>query len=234
MIDRSCGLPRWFEASAALLALVVASPLLLAAAVGVATTSRGPVMYRQVRVGRSRKAFVLYKFRTMRVGAQGPQVTATGDSRVTTVGRFLRKTKLDELPELWNVVKGDMSLVGPRPEVPRHVEATDLWCEVLAVRPGVTDPVTLVLRNEEDLLAGVDGDTETFYRTVLQPYKLLYYSKYLRQRSAWTDLKILSATIYAIVFPRTAPVPSQDDILAWTRMQDPSMSDSMKSAKSSC
>lgn len=229
------GLPHWLEATSALLGLVAASPLLLVAAVMIAVSSRGPIIYRQERVGRGGRRFTMYKFRTMRTATGGPQVTARGDNRVTSVGKLLRKSKVDELPELWNVVKGDMSLVGPRPEVPRYELDTDLWRKVIAARPGITDPVTLVLRNEEDLLGEVEGDAELFYRSVLQPYKLLYYAKYLRERSAWSDLKVLFSTVFSVVFPAMAPAPKKEDIVAWTREQQASLSaHPAQSVESSC
>jgi lipopolysaccharide/colanic/teichoic acid biosynthesis glycosyltransferase len=118
------------------------------------------------------------------------------------VGRFLRRSKLDELPQLWNVVRGDMSLVGPRPEVARYVDMQDpVWQRVLRVRPGITDPVTLQLRDEEALLAGVEGDRERFYREELQPEKLRQYAAYLENRSAWADVKVLYKTVLAVLFP---------------------------------
>ena len=169
------GIPRVGEAVAALAALLVLSPLICAAALAVAISSRGPVLFRQRRMGRSGREFLLYKLRTMRVqtAAAGPQVTARDDERVTRVGKFLRRTKLDELPELWNVFKGDMSLIGPRPEVPRYVDLSNpQWRLVLEARPGLTDPVTLRLRQEEVLLARVEGDREQFYLKTLQPFKL--------------------------------------------------------------
>jgi len=228
------GLPRWFEATTAALALAAISPLLLPLAVAVAASSRGSVLYRQERVGRRGRQFVLYKLRTMRVGGDGPQITARDDSRITPVGRYLRKMKLDELPELWNVLKGDMSLVGPRPEVPRYLGSDDLWTEVLAARPGLTDPVTLVLRNEEDLLARVGGEVDIFYRTVLQPYKLLYYSKYLRERTAWTDIVVLCKTIYSVVFPHANPAPTREDIVAWAGKRQTAIGSGSTTTTSSC
>jgi lipopolysaccharide/colanic/teichoic acid biosynthesis glycosyltransferase len=133
----------------------------------------------------------------MRSG-DGLEVTAAGDSRVTRVGRILRRWKLDELPQLWNVLAGDLSFVGPRPEVPALVEGSnDLWKRVLAVRPGITDPVTLALKDEEALLASVAGDRERFYRETLQPYKLRGYVEYLEMRSAWTDLGVIAKTVLA-------------------------------------
>jgi lipopolysaccharide/colanic/teichoic acid biosynthesis glycosyltransferase len=159
--------------------------------------------------------FTLYKLRTMRVAAAGAQVTAAGDARVTRVGRILRQTKLDELPGLWNVVRGEMSLVGPRPEVPRYVDPNSAtWRLVLEARPGLTDPVTLRLRNEEALLAEVGGDRERFYTEALQPFKLAGYAEYLRGRSWRVDVKILCATARAVVFPRQAPPPTLEEVLA--------------------
>jgi lipopolysaccharide/colanic/teichoic acid biosynthesis glycosyltransferase len=144
----------------------------------------------------------MFKFRSMSVDASGTGITAGGDARVTPAGRWLRRLKLDELPELWNVLRGDMALVGPRPEVPEFVDNSDpLWQEVLAVRPGLTDPVTLKLRDEEGLLAGAPGDLEVYYRETLQPAKLAGYAEYARTRTALSDLRILVATIWAILSP---------------------------------
>src|SRR5262245_30392338 len=126
------GLPREVEAAIALVALVIVAPLIALSAIMIAVTSRGPVIFRQKRMGRKGRPFTMYKLRTMRVANSGPQVTAGDDVRVTPVGKFLRKTKLDELPELWNVLKGDMSLIGPRPEGPRDIDIEDpVWCLVV-------------------------------------------------------------------------------------------------------
>jgi lipopolysaccharide/colanic/teichoic acid biosynthesis glycosyltransferase len=194
------GLPRWFDIVCSLIGLVVLSPLLLVAGAVVRVTSRGEALFRQKRVGHNGHAFTLYKLRTMSVSDPGPQVTSGDDVRITRVGRFLRRTKLDELPTLWNVLKGDMALVGPRPEVPRYVELEDpLWQQVLAVRPGITDPVTLELRHEERLLAQIDGDAEEYYMEKLQPLKLKGYVAYLEQRTWHSDLKVLCRTVAAVV-----------------------------------
>jgi lipopolysaccharide/colanic/teichoic acid biosynthesis glycosyltransferase len=145
----------------------------------------------------------------MRASSKGPEVTAGNDSRITVVGRVLRKTKLDELPELWNVLKGDMSLVGPRPEVPRFVDLEDpKWRTVLRTRPGLTDPVTLRLRNEERLLDQVDGDVERFYVGTLQPLKLNGYLEYLENRSWATDFRIILKTALAVILPSRTPSPT--------------------------
>jgi len=196
------GLPRFAEALMAVAGLALSAPIIAAAAAAVAMTSGFPIFFRQERVGRYGRPFVLIKLRTMRPSGGGPQVTATDDSRMTTVGRFLRRAKIDELPELWNIVRGDMSFVGPRPEVARYVHAEDgRWQEILCARPGLTDPVTLKLRNEEALLAQVQGDRDQFYRETLQPLKLQGYCEYLRRRSWWSDLGVLSKTVIAIIWP---------------------------------
>jgi lipopolysaccharide/colanic/teichoic acid biosynthesis glycosyltransferase len=147
----------------------------------------------------------------------GPQVTAGDDIRITPVGKFLRKTKLDELPELWNILKGDMSLIGPRPEVPRYVDLDDpMWRLVLEARPGITDPMTLRLRNEEALLVEVEGDRERFYLETLQPFKLEGYLDYLQTRSWRSDLKVLWQTIVAVVFPNKTSLPTLEEVQSYT------------------
>ena len=125
------------------------------------------------------------------------------------MGRWLRKAKVDELPELWNVLKGDMSLVGPRPEVPRYVDMNNpLWKLVLEARPGITDRITLSLRNEEALLAAANADREEFYLNTLQPFKLQGYLSYLRERSFWRDVRVLVETCGAVVLPGWALPPT--------------------------
>jgi len=199
------GIPRPIEFVTAALGLVLSAPVVTVAGLMIRAFSRGPILFRQERVGRGGRTFVLYKLRTMRPSADGPQVTARGDDRITPVGRILRKTKLDELPQLWNVLRGDMSLVGPRPEVPRYVNLEDpLWVETLRVRPGITDPVTLKLKDEESLLAGFGGDPERFYREELQPEKLREYVAYSRKRSWATDVAVLCRTVLAVLFPSGA------------------------------
>ncbi len=218
------GLPRYFEAPIALLLLVIASPATLLAALLIRVTSPGPVLFRQARVGRSGRVFILYKLRTMRLSSLGSQVTAADDSRITWIGRILRKTKVDELPELWNVLKGDLSLVGARPEVPQYVDMENpLWKTVLQARPGITDPVTLKLRNEDVLLSQVAGDREEYYRKVLQTYKLQGYVDYLSKRTGWSDLKVLLQTTIAVVFPHTAPLPSSAEIEQCVKMSQHSL-----------
>jgi lipopolysaccharide/colanic/teichoic acid biosynthesis glycosyltransferase len=197
------GLPRSFDVLASLIGLLLSAPLLLVSAFTVALTSRGGVLFRQKRVGKDGDTFTLYKLRTMRVSNGGPQVTTAGDARITRPGRFLRSTKIDELPTLWNVLRGDMAFVGPRPEVPRYVKLDDpIWQAVLAARPGITDPVTLELRDEEGLLAQVNGDAEKYYVEELQPLKLKGYVAYLETRNWRSDLNVLLRTVAAVVIPQ--------------------------------
>ena len=208
----SAGLPRWVEILLASGGLLVLSPLLAIAAVAVKLSSPGPVLFRQQRIGRGGKPFTLLKFRSMRQDNRGLAITAAGDSRITTVGRWLRSSKADEFPELWNILVGEMSFVGPRPEVPRYVDPSGpRWQAVLRARPGLTDPVTLVLRNEEQLLAQVD-DAESFYREVLLPYKLIGNAQYLARRTAWSDLRLIVDTVWSVLRPGRRPPPGVEEI----------------------
>ena len=207
------GLPRWVEATFAIAGLVVSAPVIALSGLGIAVFSGRPIFFRQQRVGQHGDTFDLYKLRTMTPSAGGPQITSNGDSRITRLGRFLRNTKLDELPTLWNVLRGDMSLVGPRPEVPRFVQLADpIWQKVLAVKPGITDPVTLRLRSEAELLAQIEGDTEEYYAKELQPAKLKGYVAYLEDRTWRTDLQVLLQTLGAVVVPRESTGLSVDGV----------------------
>jgi lipopolysaccharide/colanic/teichoic acid biosynthesis glycosyltransferase len=193
------GIPRWADFTIAAIGLIVAGPVIAVTALAIAASSGMPVFFRQKRVGRRGEMFELYKLRTMKSSMEGPQVTSRGDGRITSLGRFLRRTKLDELPSLWNVLRGDMALVGPRPEVPRYVRLEDpQWQVILQVRPGITDPVTLRLRNEEDLMARASGDPETYYLNELQPSKLNGYVSYLQQRTCRGDLSMLWRTVVEV------------------------------------
>jgi lipopolysaccharide/colanic/teichoic acid biosynthesis glycosyltransferase len=213
--DPPPGIPRVVEAAAAILGLVVFSPVLALVAIGVRLTSPGPAIFRQPRVGRHGVEFTLMKFRTMLVHDAPHGVTASGDPRVTGLGRWLRRLKADELPELWNIARGDMSFVGPRPEVPRYVDLNDpAWRVVLRARPGITDPVTLRLINEESVLASVAEDRERFYLDVLQPYKLAGYAEYLRRRTCVSDLGVVLRTALAVVLPVSPAPPSIGEIRA--------------------
>lgn len=193
------GVRRLLDVIISAMGLVLLSPLFLIISVWIKLDSPGPAFYRAQRVGKDGKLFRLYKFRSMVADAdrRGPGITATGDVRVTQAGRFLRRTKLDELPQLINVLKGDMSLVGPRPEDPRYVALyTPEQRRVLAVRPGITSAASLVYRHEEQLLAGEDW--ETVYRTKVLPDKLAIDLDYLERRTLGSDLKLILQTIVAM------------------------------------
>ena len=206
------GIPRTYEIALAVLGLAAAAPVLAVFAVLIKLNSCGPVIFRQRRIGLKGEPFTLFKLRTMGVCGKGSMITAADDMRVTPIGRILRKYKIDELPELWNVLRGDMSFVGPRPEVPEFVDMTDpLWIEILDHRPGVTDPVTLRLRNEEQLLAQV-ADKELYYRQIVQPYKMRGYVRFIRTKSWKTDIRIIGRTLMAVVFPRSVKSPSKDEM----------------------
>jgi lipopolysaccharide/colanic/teichoic acid biosynthesis glycosyltransferase len=191
------GFKRSFDFLAALLAIVVLSPVFIIVGALVAITSQGPLLYRQKRVGRDGRLFEICKFRTMCVGADrsGPSVTASDDERITPIGRWLRISKLDEIPQLFNVLRGDMSLVGPRPQVPQFVEHFDpnLRELVLRVRPGITGPTAIRFRHEEQLLAN-QPDRENFYIRTILPIKLEMDVDYVANRSMGEDMKILFAT----------------------------------------
>lgn len=191
---------RAFDFAVSSSALVVLSPLLAAIGVAVKVTDpSGPVLFSQERVGRHGKVFRIHKFRSMRAGAAGLQVTSAGDDRITPVGKVIRKTKLDELPQLWDVAVGNMSLVGPRPEVPKYVALWpgDLREVILSVRPGITDPASVRFRNESEELAAAD-DPEAHYVDVILPEKARMYAAYARTRTFLGDLKILAATLVAV------------------------------------
>jgi lipopolysaccharide/colanic/teichoic acid biosynthesis glycosyltransferase len=192
---------RVFDCFAAATLLLLASPLLAGIAAAIFLETGLPLVFRQKRVGRNGNLFTLLKFRTMRVGSSGPSITVRGDSRVTRAGKVLRKFKLDELPQLWNVVRGDMSLVGPRPEVPEYVDGSDpVWQAVLRVRPGITDPASIAFRNEEELLAKA-SDPFQFYKENLLPAKLSLNLAYLEKRSLWLDIRVLLETARCAVLP---------------------------------
>jgi lipopolysaccharide/colanic/teichoic acid biosynthesis glycosyltransferase len=206
------GLPRNLEFLLAAVGLIVLSPVLLLCALLVWFSSPGGIFFRQSRTGQHGKTFTLYKFRTMVISKDGLLITAATDCRITRVGRILRQWKLDELPEFYNVLRGEMSFVGPRPEVPELVDFSNpAWDTILKRRPGITDPVTLCLRNEEAFLANVE-DKEAFYREVIQPFKLNGYLEYLETKSLKNDLKIVVQTVKVILLPRTAPTPTLEKV----------------------
>ncbi len=193
---------RAFDLLASLTGIALLAPVLLLAAALVKVQDGGPVLFRQMRVGRGFRVFPLLKFRTMIAGADraGPQVTARGDARITPVGRMLRRTKLDELPQLFNVLRGDMSIVGPRPEVPKYVEMfrDRHYNAILTVRPGITDYAAIEFRDEEALLGTFDSPEEGYVREVL-PRKIALYERYLREVGFLTDLRLVLATLWRIV-----------------------------------
>ncbi|WP_417013419.1 sugar transferase [Alistipes sp.] len=192
---------RLFDLLASAAGLLVLSPLFLLLALWVKSDSPGPVFYRQTRVGRGNRDFRLFKFRSMRVGADKKGLITVGgrDPRVTRSGYCIRKYKLDELPQLINVFLGDMSLVGPRPEVRKYVELyTPEQMRVLDVRPGITDPASIRYRNENELLAASD-DPERFYRETIMQDKLRINLEYVAERSFFYDLKLIFKTFWTII-----------------------------------
>ncbi len=196
-------LKRTFDFLASFFGLLLLSPLILCIAVWVKCDSKGPIFYRQVRVGKDGREFKLFKFRSMRVGADRAGLLTLGDRdpRVTRSGFWLRKTKLDELPQLFNVLVGDMSLVGPRPEVPKYVALyTPEQREVLSVRPGITDTASLEMRNEAELMAQ-QVDSEGYYMNVQIPLKIKLAKEYIAQQSLLSDLKLIVRTI-GVMFKR--------------------------------
>jgi lipopolysaccharide/colanic/teichoic acid biosynthesis glycosyltransferase len=188
-------------------ALLLLGPVLLAIALWVRCDSAGGALFRQERVGRHGRHFTIYKFRTMRTGADrsGPAITVGEDARITRAGHWLRHSKLDELPQLLNVLTGDMSLVGPRPEVPRYVAMypAEISAIVLSVRPGITDLASIAFRNESTLLAQ-SADPERTYVEDILPVKLEYAARYAQNPSLWQDLVILVRTVDAVLRPARA------------------------------
>lgn len=192
---------RLFDIILSSLGLLLLSPLFAIVAIWIKLDSKGPIFYRQVRVGRYNQDFRIYKFRSMRVGSdKGSLVTIGGrDPRITTSGYFIRKFKIDELPQLINVLIGDMSLVGPRPEVRHYVNYwTPEQMHVLDVRPGITDPASIKFRNENELLEKA-GDPEKYYIEVIMQEKIRLYLEYVNQHNLFYDLKIIFQTFWAII-----------------------------------
>lgn len=189
---------RLFDIVCSFFGLLVLSPLFIFLSLWVGLGSKGGVFYKQKRVGRFNKDFTLYKFRSMRVGADKKGLLTIGgkDSRVTKAGFFIRKYKLDELPQLLNVLKGDMSFVGPRPEVRKYVDMyTERQLKVLDVRPGITDLASIKYRNENDLLAAADNP-EQYYIDVVMQDKLALNLQYIETRSFFGDIKLIFRTIF--------------------------------------
>ena len=192
---------RLFDAIASLVALAVLSPFFLVIAALIKLDSPGPVFFRQQRLGQGARPFMIYKFRTMQAGApaRGPRITVHGDPRVTPLGRVLRRFDLDELPTLLNVLRGDMSFVGPRPELPEYLPYySEEQKQVFTVRPGLTDPGTLAFRNEAALID--DARAEDVYAREILPRKLALNLEYIRSRSFLADAAIIARTLAAVVF----------------------------------
>jgi len=197
---------RLLDVIASVAGLVLLIPLFLLIAVLIKRDSPGPILYRARRVGKDGHEFRLYKFRSMVAGADqhGPGITSAGDSRVTKIGRFLRPTKLDELPQLINVLKGDMSLVGPRPEDPRYVALyTSEQRRVLAVRPGITSAASLAYREESALLSGENW--ERHYVQEIMPHKLVIELDYQARRTLVSDLNLILRTTLTLVCSASFP-----------------------------
>jgi len=190
---------RLFDIVASAFGLLLLSPLLLLAALWIRLDSPGPALFRQTRVGRFGVPFTIHKFRTMRV-EPGAAITVGADPRITRSGTLLRSTKLDELPQLWDVLRGAMSLVGPRPELPRYVELypANLREQVLAVRPGITDPASLAFSHEAELLAAA-ADPEREYREVILPAKLRLSAGYAARAGLATDLGLILKTLARVL-----------------------------------
>jgi lipopolysaccharide/colanic/teichoic acid biosynthesis glycosyltransferase len=192
-------LQRLFDIVVSLAALVVLAVPFALVAFAVKLSSPGPVFFLQRRVGRGGKEFFLYKFRTMRAGAGGPQVTTAGDSRITPVGSFLRKWKIDELPQFWNIFCNDMTIIGPRPEVERYVRHyTPEQGEILKAKPGLASVSALVFAHEGELLKDCP-DREEAYIRYLMPRKLEIDLEYERRRTWWTDLKLMVEIALAVL-----------------------------------
>lgn len=190
---------RVFDIVCSLCGLVVCSPLLAGIALMIGLTSTGGILFCQERVGRNGKPFTIYKFRTMRANSAGLKVTASGDCRITPVGRVLRKTKLDELPQLFNVLKGDMSLVGPRPEVREYTELYDeTQRQVFLVRPGITGVASIYYRNENELLSSSTDPNRTYIEEIM-PEKLRLDLLYIPRAGVAYDLVLILKTAIAVI-----------------------------------
>jgi lipopolysaccharide/colanic/teichoic acid biosynthesis glycosyltransferase len=195
---------RLFDLVSAIAGLVVLGPLFVIIAAAIKATSKGPVFFQQERVGRHGRPFRIIKFRTMRVGGEvHGQLTIGADPRVTGVGAFLRKYRIDEFPQLLNVLKGEMSFVGPRPEVPKYVALYPVRARevILSVRPGVTDKAAIEFRNEASLLATAP-DPERVYIEQVLPAKVRYHLEYVEKRSFGGDLLLMLRTVVAVLRPQ--------------------------------
>jgi len=195
---------RFFDFSVSFFGLIVLTPLFIVLGIVIKLNDKGPVFFSHKRVGRGGVPFYLYKFRSMRhiESAKDGLFEPGNRSRITSIGKFLRKTKLDELPQLINVLKGEMSIVGPRPEVLRWVAVySERWEKVLKVKPGITDEASIVFNDEETVLAGSD-DPELIYKEVILPRKLDLYEKYVQNSSFSGDIRIIIKTIFCLINKR--------------------------------
>jgi len=205
---------RVFDLISSGIGLILAAPIIGAVLLLVKATSPGPVFFRQDRVGVDERTFRVYKFRTMvdRADSMGTSVTAGNDPRITPIGRFLRKTKLDELPQLINVFKGEMSLVGPRPDVPEIVSNySPEMRRIFKIRPGITSVATLHLRDEEEILSKVE-DPDSFYEEVLVPLKVKLAMEHVDKDSFWFDMKILVQTVWMLTLGRIWPIGENPEV----------------------
>lgn len=193
-------LKRIFDIGASFFGILILLPVFVFISIWILLDSKGPVLFKQVRVTQDGKEFKIWKFRTMKVDSEKDgQLTIGTDNRITKVGHFLRKTKIDELPQLFNVLFGDMSLVGPRPEVPKYVALyTEEQREILKVRAGITDYASIQFSNESEVLAQYE-DPEKAYVEIVMPQKIELNKKYIQEVSLWTDIKIILLTIQKIV-----------------------------------
>ena len=194
-------LKRAFDILSALFLLVFSLPLILIAAILIKLDSEGPVLFRQSRMGRRFVRFQLYKLRTMTLSGDGPAYTLGADPRITRVGRWLRRYKLDELPQLWNVLRGDMSIVGPRPVIPElAIEFEWAYVRLLSVRPGLTDPASLQYSNETEILQSVP-DAYRYFKTVLTPEKIRISLAYMQSANLQKDIGVVIKTAIALAVP---------------------------------
>jgi lipopolysaccharide/colanic/teichoic acid biosynthesis glycosyltransferase len=191
---------RVFDIFFSLIGLLISLPLFAVVGILIKIDSTGPVFFRQERIGRNFERFAIFKFRTMVLDAEkkGLSITSNTDKRVTRVGKILRKLKMDELPQLINVLRGDMSLVGPRPEVERYVELYKKdYREILKVRPGITDVSSILYRDEEGVL-GDQADPESYYVRVVLPQKIKLSQEYLKKSSFSHDVKLILKTLFRV------------------------------------
>ena len=205
---------RWFDVIVSLGGLLLVSPFLLLVAIAVRLDSPGPSFFRQERTGKCGRTFRIIKFRTMRLVVSGdaPLITASGDSRVTRIGRWLRKTKVDELPQLFNVILGEMSLVGPRPEVPMYTRLyNQAQTRVLEARPGITGPAAIACANEEEILAQ-QPDPESYYVGCLLPLKLELDLAYCAKVGFSKDVSLIAQTLKRLLHERQSKIDLNDEV----------------------